>query len=255
MVKKLYLIGIGPGDIKYLTLEAKSVIERLSLFYVSKKEGRKEDLTLRKIALLKAIKGDNFKIVALPFPERTKGKDYREKIKAWRTKKAKILREALVNADEEEAGFLIWGDPSLFDGHIDIMREIERELPIAWEVIPGLSSFQVLCAKERISLTEISTPVIFHTPRTLLKSKPPEHPAVVFLDNYETFQKFKDKEFYIHWGAYVGSEEELYVSGMLSEVWEKIHKVRKNLKNKKGYLMEVYVLKPIKSTEEVSDSN
>ncbi len=245
MLKKLYLLGIGPGDPKYLTQEAKELIERLSLFLVPQKVGAKEELTEKRTSLLKRIKGStHYEIIYLPFPEREKGSNYRESVKEWRLKKAQILKNALLKIDTEEAGFLIWGDPTIYDGHIDILKIIESELTIEWEVIPGLSSFQVLAAKGKLSLTELSTPLSFHTPRTLRKLKHIEHPVVVFLDNYETFNLFKKEPLQILWGAYVGTEDEVYVKGPLIDKAEEIKKARKNYKEKKGYLMEIYLLKP-----------
>jgi len=245
MVKKLYLIGIGPGDPKYLTLQAKELIERLELFFVPEKKEGKSELTKKRLEIVKFVKGNRpFSVVPLSFPERKKGLNYREKVREWRKEKAKILKEALEREEKEEAGFLIWGDPSLYDGHIEIMKEVEKELEIEWEVVPGLSSFQVLSAKAKVSLTNIATPLSFHTPRTLRKLKELEHTVVVFLDNYETFQLFKEKELEICWGAYVGNEEELILKGSIKDLASVIKAQRKVLKEKKGYLMEIYFLKP-----------
>ncbi len=250
MIKKLYLIGIGPGDPKYLTLEAKALIESLNLFLIPEKKGRKEELAQKRIEIIKFVKGERpFQCVYLPFPERERGLNYKEKVKEWRKKKGEILKEALLKVEEEEAGFLIWGDPTLYDGHIEIVKEVARELRISFEVIPGLSSFQVLGAKIKTSLTDLSTPLTFHTPRTLRKLKDIEHPVIVFLDNYETFNLFKDKAIEIYWGAYVGQREEKYILGKLSDTINVIKTLRKNLKEEKGYLMEIYLLKPLKENE------
>ncbi len=247
MIEKLYLIGIGPGDTKYLTLEARDLIKKLDLFFVPEKKGRKEKLTQNRIEILKFVKGESlYKVVYLPFPERERGIiNYNEKVKDWRMSKAKILKEALIKEEEKEAGLLIWGDPSLYDGYIDIMKEVESDLKIKWEVVAGLSSFQVLSARGKISLTNIATPLSFHTPRTLKKLKEVENPIVVFLDNYETFQFLKDKELEICWGAFVGNASEVVLRGNLKDLLLEIKAQRRVLKDKMGYLMEIYFLKPI----------
>ncbi|BAU22484.1 precorrin 6A synthase [Caldimicrobium thiodismutans] len=245
MLKKLYLIGIGPGDPKYLTLEAKSLIEKLNLFLIPEKKGKKEELTKKRIEILEVVKGGKtYQCIYLPFPERKRGINYREKVKEWRKEKAEILREALLHIQEEEVGFLIWGDPTLYDGHLDILHEIAEEMKLSFEVIPGLSSFQVLGAKMKVSLTDLATPLTLHTPRSLRNAKEIKHPVVVFLDNYETFSLFKDQPLKIYWGAYVGGKEEIFKSGTLKDISEEIKNLRKELKKNKGYLMEIYLLKP-----------
>ncbi|MFN4197351.1 MAG: hypothetical protein ACK4FM_05065, partial [Caldimicrobium sp.] len=106
-------------------------------------------------------------------------------------------------------------------------------------------------AKSKLSLTEVATQVTLHTPRTLRKLEKIHHPVVVFLDNYETFKKFKDVEgdLQMVWGAYVGTSDEIIKRGSLKEVAEEIRSLRQELKKKKGYLMEVYILKPFSNKE------
>lgn len=222
------------------------MIEKLTLFLVPDKKGAKEELTKMRSTLIEKIKGkNNFEILYIPFPERKKGIHYKEKVKEWRLTKAKILKNVLMALDKEEAGFLIWGDPAIYDGHIEILKEIEKDLPIEWELIPGISAFQVLSAKCKISLTELATPLTFHTPRTLRKLNSIDHPTVVFLDNYETYKKFlSDKRpLKIYWGAYVGTPKEIFIEGKLERVSDKISILRKEFKEKNGYLMEIYFLK------------
>lgn len=56
MVKKLYLIGIGPGDPKYLTLEAYELIKRLKLFLVPDKREDKIGLTEIRLKIINFVK-------------------------------------------------------------------------------------------------------------------------------------------------------------------------------------------------------
>ncbi len=255
MVKKLYLIGIGPGDPKYLTLEAYELIKRLKLFLVPDKREDKIGLTEIRLKVINFVKeGSPFEVIFLNFPERKKGTHYRAKVEEWRKEKAKILIDTLRELNEEEVGFLVIGDPAIYDGHIEIFHEVEKVLSLEWEVIPGLSSYQVLASREKLSLTEIATPLHFHTPRTLRSLETITVPTVVFLDNYETFKKFKeDTSLSIHWGAFVGSEKEVTISGKLSSVSDKISGLRRRLKKDQGYLLEIYYLKPQKTN--FSDEN
>ena len=245
MVKKVYLIGMGPGNLKYLTLEAVDLIKRLPLFLIPLKSSKKTYLTeKRKEILYKIRKDQNFKIVEIPFPERKRSFQYKEAVISWRRKKAEILIKVLQKESTEEAGFIIWGDPSIYDGHIEIFKDVQKQIPIEFEIIPGISAFQILSAKHKIPLTRIAGSLLFTTPRGLKKFSEIKENTVVFLDNYESYRKFNQKDLKIYWGAYLGTEKEVLLSGRLSEVKEKIIELRRKLRKENGWIMEIYFLLP-----------
>ena len=245
MVKKVYLIGMGPGNLKYLTLEAVDLIKRLPLFLIPLKSSKKTYLTeKRKEILYKIRKDQNFKIVEIPFPERKRSFQYKEAVISWRRKKAEILIKVLQKESTEEAGFIVWGDPSIYDGHIEIFKDVQKQIPIEFEIIPGISAFQILSAKHKIPLTRIAGSLLFTTPRGLKKFSEIKENTVVFLDNYESYRKFNQKDLKIYWGAYLGTEKEVLLSGRLSEVKEKIIELRRRLRKENGWIMEIYFLLP-----------
>ena len=245
MVKKVYLIGMGPGNLKYLTLEAVDLIKRLPLFLIPLKSSKKTYLTeKRKEILYKIRKDQNFKIVEIPFPERKRSFQYKEAVISWRRKKAEILIKVLQKESTEEVGFIIWGDPSIYDGHIEIFKDVQKQIPIEFEIIPGISAFQILSAKHKIPLTRIAGSLLFTTPRRLKKFSEIKENTVVFLDNYESYRKFNQKDLKIYWGAYLGTEKEVLLSGKLSEVKEKIIELRRKLRKENGWIMEIYFLLP-----------
>ena len=245
MVKKVYLIGMGPGNLKYLTLEAVDLIKRLPLFLIPLKSSKKTYLTeKRKEILYKIRKDQNFKIVEIPFPERKRSFQYKEAVISWRRKKAEILIKVLQKESTEEAGFIVWGDPSIYDGHIEIFKDVQKQIPIEFEIIPGISAFQILSAKHKIPLTKIAGSLLFTTPRRLKKFSEIKENTVVFLDNYESYRKFNQKDLKIYWGAYLGTEKEVLLSGKLSEVKEKLIELRRKLRKENGWIMEIYFLLP-----------
>ena len=245
MVKKVYLIGMGPGNLKYLTLEAVDLIKRLPLFLIPLKSSKKTYLTeKRKEILYKIRKDQNFKIVEIPFPERKRSFQYKEAVISWRRKKAEILIKVLQKESTEEVGFIIWGDPSIYDGHIEIFKDVQKQIPIEFEIIPGISAFQILSAKHKIPLTRIAGSLLFTTPRGLKKFSEIKENTVVFLDNYESYRKFNQKDLKIYWGAYLGTEKEVLLSGKLSEVKEKLIELRRKLRKENGWIMEIYFLLP-----------
>ena len=245
MVKKVYLIGMGPGNLKYLTLEAVDLIKRLPLFLIPLKSSKKTYLTeKRKEILYKIRKDQNFKILEIPFPERKRGFQYKKAVASWRRKKAEILIKVLQKESTEEAGFIVWGDPSIYDGHIEIFKDVQKQIPIEFEIIPGISAFQILSAKHKIPLTRIAGSLLFTTPRGLKRLSEIKENTVVFLDNYESYRKFNQEDLKIYWGAYLGTEKEVLLSGRLSEVKEKLIELRRKLRKENGWIMEIYFLLP-----------
>jgi precorrin-6A synthase len=242
-IKKVYIVGIGPGNPKYLTLEAYEIIKKAKNFIIPLKKGPKEELTKIREKVIEFCKqGDtNYRVIKVEFPERKKGGVYKLEVESWRTEKVSILAEVLKDVDE--ACFLVLGDPSLYDGHIEIFKEVSNNLPMEIEVIPGISTINLLSAKHKISLTKVAETLLITTPRPLRKQKEISRNTVVFLDNYETFKMFKDdSELMIYWGAYLGTEKEVLFNGKLSECWQELIELRRKLKEKNGYIMETYLL-------------
>jgi precorrin-6A synthase len=241
--KKVYIVGIGPGDPKYLTLEAYEIIKKAKIFIIPLKKGPKEELTKIREKVIEFCKqGDtNYRIIKVEFPERKKGGIYKLEVESWRKEKVSILAEVLKDVDE--ACFLVLGDPSLYDGHIEIFKEVSKNLPMEIEVIPGISTINLLSAKHKISLTKVAETLLITTPRPLRKQKEISRNTLVFLDNYETFKLFKDdSELMIYWGAYIGTEKEVLFNGKLSQCWQELVELRRKLKEKHGYIMETYLL-------------
>ena len=244
MIKKVILIGMGPGDVKYLTLEAVDTIKRLDVFLIPGKKDQKRELTQIRKEILSKVKGNaEYRVIEVNFPERKKGVRYEETVEEWRKKKQDMLKELILKEDAEVAGFLIWGDPSIYDGHIAIFQGLKEEVGVEFEVVPGISSYQLLSAKHKVPFTDVAGNLIFTTPRGLKKQDKVSENTVVFLDNYETYTRINDQGIEIYWGAYLGTKDEVILSGKLSEVKEKIRDLRRRLRKEKGWIMELYFLK------------
>jgi precorrin-6A synthase len=247
-MKKIYLTGIGPGELKYLTLQAVEVLKNVDLFLVPLKKGRKEELLRIRKEIIEGIKRDRpFRVIELPFPERKPSADYERGVKIWRDEKKKIVKETIENEmrNDDEAALLLWGEPALYDGHIDIVNElIAGGLKIDFEVIPGITSLQALTARHKIPLNRIGESILITTGRRLRElEKEDITNAVVLLDNYETYSRFKDPDLHIYWGAYLGNPDEVIMSGKLSDAANNIREKRRELKKKKGWIMETYILR------------
>jgi len=250
-MKKIYLIGIGTGNPDYLTVQAINTMRKIDVFFLLEKEGEgcKDFLKMRKKVLERYLESGKYRIVVAKIPKRKKGgKSYDAEVKAWRQKKAEIITELIKDKikDGESGALLIWGDPSLYDGHLEILQYILKKgaANFEYEVIPGITSIQVLAAKHKIPLNRIGETIMIATGRRLKEYSPSEiKNTVVLLDSYSTFRHFKDTDIDIYWGGYLGTEDEILLSGKLRDIIEDLKKTRSEAKREKGWLMDTYILR------------
>ncbi len=66
---------------------------------------------------------------------------------------------------------------------------------------------------------------------------------VVMLDAQQAYRHHLDEDPVIHWGAYVGTPDEILVSGRLSEVADRITELRAEARERKGWIMDTYLLR------------
>ena len=257
-MKKIYLIGIGPGSPDYLTLQAINTMKEVDVFFILEKgerKGFKEFIKIRKEILERYLDRGTYRVVSAKIPERKKsGKSYKEGVKTWRQQKAEVVTELIKGKmkDGESGAFLVWGDPSLYDGHLEILQHILKQgaVNFEYEVIPGITSVQILAEKHKIPLNRIGETIVITTGRRLKEYSPAEVVnVVVLLDSYSTFKHFKDADIDIYWGGYLGTDDEILLSGKLKDVIEDLKKIRSEAKKKKGWLMDTYILRHPEGSE------
>jgi precorrin-6A synthase len=250
MSKNILLIGIGAGHPEHITVQAIKALNRTQVFFILDK-GYADDelLRLRKDICARYIEGDDYRVVQVQDPQRRDDPDsYRAGIETWHEQRA-VLFERLI-ADEvgegEHGAFLVWGDPALYDSTLRILdRVLERGVQVfAYEVIPGITSVQALVAQHRIALNRIGEPIHITTGRQLAtQAAAAVDNVVVMLDAHCTFERFVDQDLHIYWGAYLGTPDEILISGKLSEVCEQIRQTREAARARKGWIMDTYLLR------------
>ncbi|WP_326693597.1 precorrin-6A synthase (deacetylating) [Streptomyces sp. NBC_01766] len=252
-MRKIYVIGIGAGDPDHLTIQAVKALNRTDVFFLLDKGAEKSDLIrLRHDILHEHIRHDRgYRLVEARDPERDRragGADYSPAVDDWRRARADIYERMLTEdlGDDECGAFLVWGDPALYDSTLGILEEILERGSVAftYEVIPGISSVSALVARHRTGLNRVAGPVQITTGRRLAEGWPQGvDDVVVMLDAHQSFRHHMDKDPVIHWGAYVGTEDEILVSGRLSEVAGQIEELRSEARNRKGWIMDTYLLR------------
>jgi precorrin-6A synthase len=169
-------------------------------------------------------------------------------VDAWHAARA-ALSEAMIEREIGEGAcgaFLVWGDPSLYDSTVAILDEIVSRgtLALTYEVIPGISSVQALVARHKIALNRVGEPIQVTTGRRLAATSPDEiENAVVMLDAHCAFTTLADQDLDIYWGAYVGMPDEILISGRLNEVAADIERARADARERKGWIMDTYLLR------------
>ncbi len=249
-MRRILIIGIGAGDPEHLTIQAVNALQQVDVFFITDKGGAKQDLMrLRTEICARYIRDPSYRTVEIQDPERDRTSPaYETAVQCWHDQRAAryetLLRDRL--AANECGAFLVWGDPGLYDSTLRVIRQIASrgELSFEYQVIPGISSVQALAARHRITLNQIGTPVQITTGRRLAENPRLEgSDVVVMLDGECAFRHVTDEQAEIYWGAYVGTPEEILLSGRLSELAPTIERVRAEARRRRGWIMDTYILR------------
>jgi precorrin-6A synthase len=140
---------------------------------------------------------------------------------------------------------LVWGDPAIYDSTLRIIERMRAKgTALAFEVIPGISSVQVLAAKHRIALNRIGESVLLTTGRKLAEGFPEDAGSViVLLDGVQAFASLAEQNLEIFWGAYLGTQHEILRAGKLAAVKDEIATVRQQARAQHGWIMDIYLLR------------
>ncbi|WP_457144145.1 precorrin-6A synthase (deacetylating) [Mycobacterium sp. URHB0021] len=244
MTRRIHVIGIGAGDPAYVTAQAVEALNDTQVFFAMDKGETKDDLVaLRRQVCERYIREPGYRFVALPDPRRAQDADYRQAVAEWHAERARIWAGAI----ESELGpdgvgaFLAWGDPSLYDSVLRILRTVTDRLDIEYDVVPGITAIQALTARHRIPLNDVGEPVLITTGRQL-RGHGLSGTAVVMLDADCSFRECP-ADTRIWWGAYLGTADELLAAGTVGEVGDEIAELRADARARHGWIMDTYLLR------------
>lgn len=249
-MKQLYVIGIGTGNPDHMTVQAIAALNKADVVFIPRKGKAKNGLAqVRREICSRFITSEDTEIVEYDLPERqTVGRGYSGSVDEWHADISLLYEEFLKNSlNESQSGaFLVWGDPGLYDSTIRILERVRVRGNVAfdYEVIPGITSIQALTASHRIPLNLVGKPVQITTGRRLSESFPGlVETAVVMLDGEEAFSKIDDPDAYIYWGAYLGTEDEIILSGKVVDIADRISETRREARERHGWIMDIYLLR------------
>lgn len=249
-MRRLLIIGIGAGDPEQVTVQAVRALNRADVFFVVDKGDVKQDLMLARQEICERyVESGRYRMVCLPEPGRDRSAPaYRQAVQQWRRERAGIW--AGVFRDELGDGgcgaLLVWGDPGLYDSTLAIVEQVMAmgTMEIGYEVIPGISSVQALAARHRVSLTQVGKPLHITTGRRLADEGMPAgcDDVVVMLDASCSFTAV-DPGTEIYWGAYLGTKDEILLSGTVRDAGGRIQAARSEARARKGWIMDTYLLR------------
>src|SRR3954468_3201301 len=230
-MEKVLLIGIGAGDPSYVTVQAVEALNSVDVFFVLEKAAEQEDLVALRREIVDRYVKHPFRMVVAEDPPR--GRD----VEAWRAARADLVA-GLLRAEAGVGAFLVWGDPALYDGMIDVLERVG----VAYEVIPGISAVSALAARHRLVLNRVAGDVLITTGRRVAAGLPDgARDVIVMLDSGSAFTRL-DGSWEIYWGAYLGTPDEILISGALRDVADEIVRVRAEARARKGWMFDTYLL-------------
>jgi precorrin-6A synthase len=247
MQREILVIGIGAGDPDQLTIQAVNAINDADVFFIVDKGDEKASLVELREKILRRHRRSTPRVVEIADPPRDRGAEkYREAVEDWHEARAQLFAEAVARElpDGGTGAFLVWGDPALYDSTLRVLERMAGKVAFEYRVIPGITSVQTLTAAHRITLNRIGEPIHITTGRRLGDGFPEDlDSVVVMLDAAFAAEHLTDVDFEIFWGAYLGTPDQVLMSGRLADVAPDIARTKRELREKHGWIMDTYLVR------------
>lgn len=248
-MRTILVIGIGAGNPDYLTVQAINAMNRAQVFFMPDKGEEKAGLNAIRVQILERfVAKPLYRLVDFAIPSRRQAATpgYRDAVNEWRDKLEAAYERMFAELGEDGIGaFLVWGDPTLYDGTLRILKDMQAAgWDFAIEVIPGISAPQALAAQHQVTLNRVGEAVTITTGRRVGEGEADGlTSAVVMLDNHQVFRRFAGEEAEIFWGAYLGTADEILVAGKIADVQDEIDRVRTEAQTRNGWIMDTYMIR------------
>ncbi|HEY9564424.1 MAG TPA: precorrin-6A synthase (deacetylating) [Nocardioides sp.] len=245
MTRRIRIIGIGSGHPDQITLEAAAALASVDFVIAAAKSP--DDPLLAARRELCRRHGDP-EVIAVPDPERDRKDpaDYTGAVAHWHDARAAAYERVLIDRDGD-AAFLVWGDPMLYDSTIRVVERIHERGNVAfeWDVLPGISSLQVLAARHRIVLHEVGRPTVITTGRRLREAiaDGAQNIAVMLDARLACADLAEPTQWHLWWGANLATPAEVLVAGSLDSVLPRVRREREVARTASGWVMDTYLLR------------
>ena len=131
----LYGVGVGPGDVRYLTLRAAGLVRAVDVLAYFAKKGMPGNA--RRIVAPLVDAGRIERRFEYPLTDEVPAEsiEYRQQLGAFYCETAETLAALLRQG--KSVGLLAEGDPFFYGSFMHMWRRLEREFPV--EVVPGVT--------------------------------------------------------------------------------------------------------------------
>ncbi|MFN4058859.1 MAG: precorrin-6A synthase (deacetylating) [Roseinatronobacter sp.] len=241
---QLSLIGIGSGHADHLTGAAIRALNDADLILLPAKGEEKAQLLDLRRALLADMLTRPIPQATFDMPTRRADIPYLDAVNDWHDQIAARWLEAIRTHLPQggRVALLVWGDPSLYDS---TLRIAARAGDVAVQVIPGLTSLQMLTAAHAVPLNTLGGAVMITTGRMLRDHGWPlgAESVAVMLDAGGAYEVLDPDGLHIWWGAYLGLPQQALIVGPLADVADQIKTQRATLRAQNGWIMDIYLLR------------
>lgn len=249
-MRKVLVIGIGAGHPDHLTLGAVRALNDTDVVFLVTKSDATEEMRRYRLELCDRFiePGRSYRIAEVPDPLRDRASDaYTDAVEDWRAQRVASYEQLIAQLGDDETGaFLVWGDPSLYDGTILMLDAIlaQGRLAFDYEVVPGISSVSALAARHRVPLNRPGEAIQITPGRRLAREGMPAgvDNVVVMLDTQQAWSQLDD-DVDIYWGAFVAMPNEVLVSGRLDDVRDTVTAHRDEARDTHGWMFDTYLLR------------
>jgi precorrin-6A synthase len=246
----LHLIGIGTGNPDHLTRAAIKAMNAADLILLPRKGDAKSDLLdLRRSICAEVLTGST-RIVEFDLPRRDVETSYLDAVERWHGAIADTWAVQIAThlPDGGRLALLVWGDPSLYDSSLRIADRLRQGgMAMRVHVEPGITSLQALTAAHAIPLNTLAAPVLITTGRRLRAGGWPDDidTVAVMLDGRCAFETLDPQGTAIWWGAYLGMPNQALLAGQLDGVGQQIVHTRRMLRERHGWIMDIYLMRRV----------
>ena len=261
-MRHILIVGIGSGNPEHLTVQAINALNRADVLFIPTKGAKKADLAdVRRDICARYVTNPESRTVEYALPvRRAEGQSYLSGVDEWHAAITAIYEELFSQELGEDGigAFLVWGDPMLYDSTIRIIERVKASGKVTFDfsVIPGITSVQALCASHKIPLNLVGKPVAITTGRRLNEHFPGLiETAVVMLDGEQAFKAVEDPDATIYWGAYLGTPDEIVISGPVQAMKDRILAARAEARERHGWIMDIYLLQKGTDFDDEAGSN